>query len=108
VSPLLFKVDGSTIGAEDTVSPYSVTWNTVRLTDSSPRVKRDRPRRAGYDDIRRCGRFASSAAHTGRSVDAVLGDHCPPRHNIVTSISTTSTNELSSLHQRDHYQHQSP
>ncbi len=30
-----FRLDGVDIGAEDTVSPYSVTWNTVTVTNGS-------------------------------------------------------------------------
>src|SRR5262249_18613675 len=30
-----FKLDGANLGAEDTASPYSVTWNTTTVTNGS-------------------------------------------------------------------------
>ena len=30
-----FKLDGANLGAEDTTSPYSVTWNTTSVANGS-------------------------------------------------------------------------
>src|SRR2546426_907383 len=35
VAGVQFKVDGANLGAEDTASPYSVTWNTTTATNGS-------------------------------------------------------------------------
>jgi len=35
VAGVQFKVDGANLGAEDTVSPYSVTWNTTAVANGS-------------------------------------------------------------------------
>jgi chitodextrinase len=35
VAGVQFKLDGNNLGAEDTVSPYSVTWNTTTASDGS-------------------------------------------------------------------------
>jgi hypothetical protein len=92
---VLFKIDGATIGAEDTVAPYSVTWNTVGLTDGGhtlTAIARDA-----------AGNTATSAVPvtvvngaTGPSVDATsFGDRSSASTTVVTSaFSTTSANEL--------------
>ncbi len=36
VADVRFKVDGANLGAEDTTSPYSVTWNPTTATNGSP------------------------------------------------------------------------
>ncbi|MFA6552355.1 MAG: LamG-like jellyroll fold domain-containing protein, partial [Candidatus Paceibacterota bacterium] len=35
ISGVQFKVDGNNLGSEDTVSPYSVTWNTSSLSNGN-------------------------------------------------------------------------
>ena len=35
VAGVRFFVDGAQVGAEDTVSPYSITWDTTTVTDGS-------------------------------------------------------------------------
>jgi len=35
VAGVQFKVDGVNVGAEDTVSPYSIAWNSTTVTDGS-------------------------------------------------------------------------
>jgi len=35
VAGVQFKVDGTNVGAEDTVSPYSIAWNSTTVTDGS-------------------------------------------------------------------------
>jgi len=35
VAGVQFKVDGASVGAEDTVSPYSVTWNSTTVANGS-------------------------------------------------------------------------
>ena len=35
VAGVQFKLDGANLGAEDTASPYSVTWNTTTATNGS-------------------------------------------------------------------------
>ena len=38
VAGVQFQVDGQNVGAEDTMSPYSVTWNTMLATNGSHQV----------------------------------------------------------------------
>src|SRR6202030_434702 len=35
VSSVQFKLDGANLGAEDTVSPYSIAWNSTLTADGS-------------------------------------------------------------------------
>jgi len=35
VAGVQFKLDGANLGAEDTASPYAVTWNTTTATNGS-------------------------------------------------------------------------
>ena len=45
VAGVQFKLDGTNLGAEDTSSPYSVSWNTTTVSQRQPHADRAGPRR---------------------------------------------------------------
>ena len=45
VAGVQFLVDGNPLGAEDTTSPYSVSWNTTTVSQRHPHADRAGPRR---------------------------------------------------------------
>ena len=47
VAGVQFQLDGANLGAEDTVAPYSVSWNTAGAGNGSHDSDRDRARRRG-------------------------------------------------------------
>ena len=96
VAGVLFKVDGNTIGAEDTVAPYSVTWNTVGLTDGGHTLTAIARDAAGNTTTSAAVVVTVVNGATGPSVDATsFGDRASASTTVVTSaLSTTSANEL--------------
>ncbi|HEY2940896.1 MAG TPA: Ig-like domain-containing protein [Vicinamibacteria bacterium] len=73
-----FQVDGANLGAEDTVSPYSVTWNTATVAD-------------GSHSLRAIGRDAAGNSTISSAVTVtVMNDTTPPTVSI-TSPSSGAT-----------------
>jgi hypothetical protein len=73
-----FQVDGANLGAEDTVSPYSVTWNTATVAD-------------GSHSLRAIGRDAAGNSTISSAVTVtVMNDTTPPTVRI-TSPSSGAT-----------------
>src|SRR5262245_187537 len=94
-----FLLDGSiVIGAEDTTSPYSVTWNTTSAANGSHVVTaRARDAAGNVTTSSSVTVTVSNTAPTGLSIDAnVFGDQPLATRNTVTTaaFSTTSTNQL--------------
>jgi hypothetical protein len=70
IAGVQFKLDGSNLGQEDTVAPYSVTWNTTLLPDGTytlTAVARDQ-----------AGNSATAPARTVTIRNTVVTDTTPP------------------------------
>jgi chitodextrinase len=72
-----FLLDGANLGAEDTTSPYSISWNTVNATSGSHTVSARARDAAG---------FATTSSVT------VIVDNQPPVGTIVINGGATATN----------------
>ncbi len=76
-----FKLDGASLGAEDTTSPYSVSWNTTTATNGShtlTAVARDA-----------AGNSATSSS-VSVTVNNVIADTTPPTISGVSSSGVTT------------------
>src|SRR5262245_52133910 len=91
-----FKVDGATIGSEDTTSPYSVVWNTTGLGDGSHTLTAVARDAAGNLGISSAVTVTVVNAAAGPSIDVTaFGDRGTSASTVATSaFSTTSGNEL--------------
>ncbi len=69
-----FKVDGQNIGAEDTTSPYSVSWNTTGATN-------------GPHDLTAVARDAVGHTTTSSVVRVTVDNTTPPTAGLVASYS---------------------
>jgi hypothetical protein len=79
VAGVLFFVDGSAIGAEDTTSPYSVSWNTTTVANGSHSLTA-RARDAA-------GNSTTSGAVTVTVSNAAPSDTTPPTVSITSPAS---------------------
>jgi len=92
-----FVLDGNNLGAEDTSSPYGITWNTTASVNGAHvlrAIARDAAgNRTTAADVHVT---VSNTAPSGLSIDAnVSGDQAAARTTVSTpSFSTTAVNEL--------------
>jgi hypothetical protein len=73
-----FKVDGTSLGAEDLVRPFSVTWNTSSAT-------------SGAHTLTAVARDAAGHVTTSAGVVVTIADSTPPVLSAITSSSITTT-----------------
>src|SRR5206468_12001639 len=82
VAGVQFKLDGATLGAEDSTSPYSVSWDTTTATNGShtlTAVARD---------------AAGNQTTSGAVTVTVANDVTPPVISAVAASSITSSGEI--------------
>ncbi len=72
-----FKLDGANLGAEDTTSPYSISWNTTTTTD-------------GAHTLTAVARDAAAHATTSTPVSVTV-DNTAPVISALTSSNVTAT-----------------
>ena len=86
VAGVQFKLDGANLGAEDTTSPYSVSWDTTKATNGShtlTAVARDA-----------AGNSATSASRTV-TVSNAPADTTPPTGSVTINGGAAGTNNVS-------------
>src|SRR3989441_6426444 len=77
---LQFKLDGVNLGAEDTVAPYSVSWNTTLAT-------------SGSHSLTAVARDAAGNTATSAAVSVTV-DNTPPLISTVSASSISSTGAI--------------
>jgi hypothetical protein len=77
VASVLFFLDGAPLGPVDTISPYSVNWNTTTVTD-------------GPHTLTATARDAAGNATTSAPVSVTVGNAAPPALAGATRIENTS------------------
>src|SRR2546426_831683 len=77
---LQFKLDGFNLGAEDTVAPYSVSWNTTLAT-------------SGSHSLTAVARDAAGNTATSAAVSVTV-DNTPPLISTVSASSISSTGAI--------------
>jgi hypothetical protein len=75
VSGVQFKLDGANLGAEDTTSPYSVTWNSTTVTN-------------GSHTLTAVARDAAGNSTTSASVSVTVNNAAPDPTPPTVSITT--------------------
>jgi hypothetical protein len=78
VSGVQFKVDGNIIGAEDTTSPYSVSWNSTQVTN-------------GSHSISATARDAAGNSTTSSSVSVTVSNAATPGGTLLLGTQTVQT-----------------
>src|SRR2546426_667928 len=80
VAGVQFKLDGFNLGAEDTVAPYSVSWNTTLAT-------------SGSHSLTAVARDAAGNTATSAAVSVTV-DNTPPLISTVSASSISSTGAI--------------
>jgi len=73
-----FRVDGANVGAEDTTSPYSLSWNTTTVAN-------------GSHTLTAVARDAAGNATTSSGVTVTVSNASPPPLNITTTSLPAAT-----------------
>jgi hypothetical protein len=84
VSGVQFRLDGAVLGAEDTASPYSVSWNTATATNTT-------------HTLTAVARDAAGNATTSATVTVTVSNTAPPPIGLVTALGFDEASGTSAL-----------